>query len=157
MKNSLELFVRNILDQNINTSSAIFKESSAKNIDIYQNNYLKGHLGHLATVYPVCLEILGMNNFNFFMSNYLHNNPPKSENLNGYGDEVFEFLMGREELEEISYIQFIAKLEWVVWDQVESEITLPSGIHALWNAISRGESTENIEIDENKLENIFFE
>lgn len=135
----------------------IFTKETSSNIAIYKNNYLQGHLKHLKSVYPVCSKILGENNFNFFMSQYLSLVPPSSENLNEYGQVVDEFLSKREELGDLFYITYIATLEWTIYEQVKSEIKLPNGIHSLWSAITNDLSTENIEIDENESELIKFE
>jgi hypothetical protein len=157
MKDSLESFVNFLIHQAANPSEGLLKKESHGNIDIYKNNFLKGHLNHLKTVYPVCLKILGENNFNFFMSQYLFMNPPSSENLNDYGEEIDQFFKNREELSEMPYLIYISKLEWSVWTQADREIILPKGIHELWHAIVNDLSTENIEIDENELEKIRFE
>ena len=157
MKNSLNLFAKNILNRSLNKEKEILDERSSSNIDIYQNNYLKGHLSHLRNVYSACYKVLGENNFNFFMSTFLSEFPPQSENLNDYGKRVSHFLQQRSELSELPYLEHLAKLEWVIFEEVEHEVMLPKGIHELWRAISDDRETNEIEIDENKLEKIFFE
>ena len=153
----LQLFSSSILYTNEVDLSDVFTFNSLKNLSVYKNNYLQSHLKHLKSVYPACAIVLGENNFNFFMSQFLTQVTPITENLNEYGHDLFLFFKSRDELSDIQYISFVAQLEWAIFDQEDEEIELPSGVYELWKALTNNNDPSNIEIDENILEKIKFE
>jgi hypothetical protein len=152
----IELLSQIILNAE-NGATDIFKNDSRDGLNIYKQNYLMSLISVLKNKYPVTLQVLGEDNFNYFTREYIYKTPSSSPNIDEYGICFNEYLGNRTELEEIGYLKYIALLDlyWFnAYDNMQSSIQLPRGILSLWGGLKNELDISNIEIDEEISEQI---
>ncbi|MBT4790174.1 MAG: DUF2063 domain-containing protein [Halobacteriovoraceae bacterium] len=155
--NSLDFFSNLVLSSQDIDSKELLVAGSEKGLDIYRQCYVHTLLDSLKNSYPAVLKLLGESNFNYFGNLYIQKTPSLSPNLNDYGAELGHFLVERAELKDISYVLFIAQLDWFWFHSEENQhesIQLSKGSLALWDCITHDKNVEDIVIDPNNIENV---
>ena len=153
-KTGLDLF-SNLIRRN-ETDESPFKDSSVKNLSVYQNNYFYGHLDVLRSKFPILEKFVGTENRDYFFKMFIDHHPPSRPNVDDYGEGFSGFIKEREELSEIEVLPFLLEIDWL-WFGIYSEgesLSLPYGFLSLWSKISNDEEPEGLEIDDEILEKI---
>jgi hypothetical protein len=83
-------------------------------LTIYRRNLVFGIIRAMRETYGFCLALLGEKNFHFLCREYLYGHPSYDSDLIQYGGDFAQFLGGREELRDLSFIPDVAGLEWAL-------------------------------------------
>jgi hypothetical protein len=152
----IEKFSDEILSLDDNEISFL-KGDYKSGLAIYKHNYLMSLISVLRNKYSVTLQVLGEDNFKFFARFYIYSNPSTSPNIDDYGIDFDIFLSKRNELDEIGYLKYIARLDlyWFnAYENLSSPIELPCGVLDLWGKLKNSQDVKSIEIDEDTVEKI---
>ena len=93
---------------------------NADNIElasVYRNGFMRSCVNALCSNYPVIDRLVGHEYFGFLAQQYIHNNPPKTGSLVGYGEQFPEFISEMIEHHQLSYLASFALLDRA-WLQV---------------------------------------
>ena len=87
----------------------------ARGVAIYRNNYRGALLAHLAQSYRVCYQLVGDEAFNFIARKFVAETPSLTQDINFYGSEFVEFILGLVETksswQHLNYLPDVANLE----------------------------------------------
>ena len=146
----IESFSTLILNPNEDPGDFFCKDG----LDIYRKNYLFSLISSLKNKYPSILKILGSRNFNYFAKIFIYAHPSTSPNIDNYGNGLGQFLGKRKELNDLGYLEELAKLD-IFWFQAveDSSLELSKGVLSLWKSLQQGVS-EEVLIDEEERETI---
>ena len=122
--------------------------------NVYQRNYYNSHFTQIEKVFLSCEKVLGVDNFKFFIDQFVRLAKAESPNLDMYGQDFADYLSSRNELEEMGYIKHLAKLDFFWFEQSSKSIELPFGILDFWGKLINEKELSNIEIDEDIMETI---
>ena len=131
--------------------------SRTKGLVVYQNNYLYGHISALERKFTSIVKALGHENFNYFARLFIIKNPSKSENIDNYGFRFESFLAEQNELLEMGYLKYLARLDLFWFESFKNlgkSIGLPKGIFSLWDSLINEKEIDEIEIVEQFNEKI---
>lgn len=93
--------------------------------DIYRNTRMTGLVAALQQIFPVVLQLVGEQAFNALARIYAQEHPPKSPYLFEYGDQFPALLRDRTELQALSYLCEVAKIEFAVLRATHAADTTP--------------------------------
>ena len=134
------------------------EKTNSKSLHIYRNNILFHVIDVMKDIYEATAFLLGPENFNFFVREYLLQHPPDRVNIDEYGKDFPDFLSDRSELrKDVPYIRDIALLDyfWTNIQKAGEEILLPKGIFDLWRIFLRNElANQEIKIDYQNTETV---
>jgi hypothetical protein len=68
----------------------------------------------LQAAYPVIMQLMGIENFNYLARDFWHHCPPVRGDLAQWGEELPEFLSASSQLTNTPYLADVAKLEWAL-------------------------------------------
>jgi len=96
-------------------------------LEIYRKNLIFGFLQTLQGIFPATEVVLCVDNFKFFVREYIYKYPSTSHDLSNYGEEFPFFLSTRTEVSHWPWLRDLAALEWY-WaklglSQPSSEVT----------------------------------
>jgi hypothetical protein len=83
-------------------------------LKVYRGNLLFGIIGAMKESYVMTKVLLGENNFNFFVRDFLFQNPSTNSDLIQYGGGFGDFLSTRKEIEHLAFLSDVARLEWAL-------------------------------------------
>lgn len=86
----------------------------ARRLGIYRNNTLSNLRGALRQVYPIVYQLVGDEFFNQAARQFIAEYPSSSGDLNDYGGDFAQFLVGYEPAVELDYLSDVARLEWAL-------------------------------------------
>ncbi len=81
-------------------------------LQVYKNNYRVSLTEYLEAVFPVTLALVGDDFFSHIASVYIDSNPPKSPQLDHYGQHLPLFIANFEAAATVPYLTDVAALEW---------------------------------------------
>lgn len=79
---------------------------------IYRDSIYGGLKKALAETYPVTKDLVGEDFFNVMLNQYITEHPCQVQDLNGYGEELADFIAGLKQARTVPYLADIARLEW---------------------------------------------
>ena len=84
-------------------------------LSVYQNNYRGNLQDTLAYAYPVIVELVGKDFFQYLTRHYIARHPSTSGNLHHYGSEMACFVACFEPAQSLIYLTDVAALEWACY------------------------------------------
>jgi hypothetical protein len=114
-------------------------------VGIYRNSVHGILHQYLASLYPVCQDLLGEKFFEGFCDVYIDQYPPTTAYLSDYGNELAKLMQTHDAFAELRWIADMAQLEWTR--------------HQAWNAINqdKGDFSQLATIPAEDQANIRFE
>ena len=97
------------------------KKPRSRSLHIYRRNILFHIIEVMGDSYKATKTLLGKENFNFFIREYLQQYPPQTTNIDEYGESFPSFLSDSKELkQDAPYIKDIASLDYF-WANAKEE------------------------------------
>ena len=98
-----ESFSRHLVSEGLNPQ---------RRVDIYRNNVFGTLTDSLKIAYPVIHQLVGEKFFEHLASQFIHQTPSHSGNLQNFGAEMAEFISNLQEAAQLPYLPDVARLEW---------------------------------------------
>ncbi len=100
---------KNLMAKDIDTSLI----SAQGLMGIYQNSSIANITNSLSLSYPVIEKLVGKDFFRASCKVYIYGHWPTSGNMDDYGEEFPQFLAELESVKQLTYLDDVAKLEWL--------------------------------------------
>lgn len=110
------------LQGSVRTRSGLGAESL---LAIYRNSTMANLLQALRISYPVVERLVGVDFFERAATGYLRETPSRSGDLEQYGADLGDFLIGYEPAAALAYLADVARLEWRVSQLRRSPLPAP--------------------------------
>jgi len=89
-------------------------QSLDSRFSIYRNNVIVGLINALEDKFPVCLRLLGGDNFRQLAKEYIGDNLPSSPVMFEYGKSFSKYISSNEIIKQAPYLPDVAKLEYSI-------------------------------------------
>ena len=89
-------------------------ESLDSRLSIYRNNVILGLINALEDKFPVCLRLLGADNFRQLAKEYIGDNLPNSPVMFEYGKSFSKYISNNDVIKHVPYLPDVAKLEYCI-------------------------------------------
>lgn len=107
------------------------KVSAAARLGVYRNNVIGNLTRALRLSYPAVERLVGEDFFAAAAQRFIVATPPRTADLNQYGDGFAEFLASFEAAESVPYLADVAQLEWAISRALRTPPTLPLTLETL--------------------------
>lgn len=105
-------FAKDILDNKTLSGQYLNRHFNDNELmNIYHNNYFFSLTDALKATYGCVFRLVGEDFFNFLIKKYITKNPPKSGDLQDYGDNFYKFIAKFPPCETLPYLSDVAKFE----------------------------------------------
>lgn len=90
------------------------EHAPSRGLSAYRVNATANAQRALAAVYPILAQLLGAENFSFLARDFWHQHPPQRGDLAQWGDAMAAYVKGAAQLQELSYLADVARIEWAL-------------------------------------------
>jgi hypothetical protein len=156
MENSYYQFAQQILKNEKSKHYNMFLIDEEEEQEKFNNEKFQHVLNLLKEKYQVTYKLFGEKNFTIISFEYFKYNPIQSSSSVNYGKTFSDFLGSVEELNDIRYVRWIAKLDWFWFTQTDysGSVNLPKGTLHSWGNIYKDQNQIDINIDECIIEKL---
>jgi hypothetical protein len=136
-------------NENEDLVKGLLTKETTDRLAIYYNHLIFSLLGVLEETFFVTRKALEDKNFKYFVREYIQAYPSKDVNIDFYGKSFPSFLSCHDLLEDLPYIEGLAKIDWHVSHRIETSFSAAKGVFDLWSLIFDDNEKElsNIELD----------
>lgn len=156
MENSYYQITQQISKNERSKHYNIFLHDPEEEQQIQNNEKFRQIESLLRTKFQVIFKLFGEKNFRFVAYEYFKYNPVQSTKLEIYGKSFSDFLGSMDQLSDLRYLKWIAKLDWFWCSHTNAgdSIQLPKGTLNSWANIYKNQNNIEVQIDESIIENL---
>lgn len=156
MENSYYQIAQQVLKDERSKHYDVFLQTSDEGQEKFNNEKFIDVFRILKNKHQIIYKLFGDLNFKILAYEYFLYNPVQSSTQDKYGKNFSEFLGSLEQLEELNYIKWLAKLDWFWFNERNhnDSIALPKGTLSSWGNIHKDEHFISIAVDESIIENV---